>query len=481
VSRVEAKHAFPDRLAIATIVGIALFVGLAHFHDAFDDAFITYRYARNLAIGNGFVYNVGERYLGTSAPLYGIVLGLLAIPNPDSIPTLGGLLSLLGLIFASLGIWEIGKDADRRLAGLLSACLFALHPIAHMTFSGEMLPQAALVLWGIVFYVRRKLGWTTALLAMATLVRPDAALAAIVIGGWEIWTQKKVPVNPAILYAAIVLPFFAACWIYYGYPMPQTLQAKVAQSSQGWPLLIEPMVDSSKGFAGMYLPSQILSSKAVLLFNLSCLIGVYSLSGYKAFFLPLAWSVAFCSVMQAVGLPFYHWYYLPACLAFCILAGVGGAALLSVKSIPSRLAGAACLLALPCTEVRQTAQQLRHPPYPEYYARLGSWLACNTPADASVGHCEIGIMGYYSHRKILDPLGLVNPGFRSLVAQGRMAQVFRLHRPDYIVDMPRFGGMYMDRVKSSQWFKAEYQVASVLPNGDQPITVYKRMRYIQRG
>jgi len=39
-------------------------------HYAVDDAFITFRYAANIANGNGLVYNLGERVLGTSTPLF---------------------------------------------------------------------------------------------------------------------------------------------------------------------------------------------------------------------------------------------------------------------------------------------------------------------------------------------------------------------------------------------------------------------------
>jgi hypothetical protein len=39
----------------------------------FDDAFIIFRYAKNLVAGHGFVYNPGERVLGTTAPLWGMV------------------------------------------------------------------------------------------------------------------------------------------------------------------------------------------------------------------------------------------------------------------------------------------------------------------------------------------------------------------------------------------------------------------------
>src|SRR5437868_10332746 len=39
-----------------------------------DDAYITFRYARNLAEGLGLVYNPGEWVLGTTAPLWAVLL-----------------------------------------------------------------------------------------------------------------------------------------------------------------------------------------------------------------------------------------------------------------------------------------------------------------------------------------------------------------------------------------------------------------------
>ena len=35
-----------------------------------DDSYITYRYARDILAGQGFVFNPGERVLGTTTPLY---------------------------------------------------------------------------------------------------------------------------------------------------------------------------------------------------------------------------------------------------------------------------------------------------------------------------------------------------------------------------------------------------------------------------
>lgn len=61
-------------LGLATLIRIHLASGLG----AGDDAYITLKIARNIADGNGFVYNLGERVLVTSTPLYALVIGVLA-------------------------------------------------------------------------------------------------------------------------------------------------------------------------------------------------------------------------------------------------------------------------------------------------------------------------------------------------------------------------------------------------------------------
>jgi len=41
-----------------------------------DDAFITFRYAKNLADGLGFVYNPGEHVYGTSSPGFALLMAV---------------------------------------------------------------------------------------------------------------------------------------------------------------------------------------------------------------------------------------------------------------------------------------------------------------------------------------------------------------------------------------------------------------------
>src|SRR5687767_5576141 len=96
VPRIEARsERSVDAAAIGMIALVAVAIGMVYIPHSYDDAFITFRYARNFAMGNGFVYNLGERFIGTTAPLYGLILGLLAIPDPDAVPMISGVVSLL--------------------------------------------------------------------------------------------------------------------------------------------------------------------------------------------------------------------------------------------------------------------------------------------------------------------------------------------------------------------------------------------------
>lgn len=74
-----------------TVVVAAWWLHLGH---STDDGFITFRYARNLALGHGLVFNPGEAWLGTTAPGWAMVLGLGGLMfGWPSIPWLAGLAS----------------------------------------------------------------------------------------------------------------------------------------------------------------------------------------------------------------------------------------------------------------------------------------------------------------------------------------------------------------------------------------------------
>jgi arabinofuranosyltransferase len=100
-----------------------------------DDAFITYRYARNLAAGHGFVYNLGERVLGTTTPFFTLLLTPFAgfgIPLEKVAAVLAVVASLgtMGLLFSFVRRAArravVGREDVAESAGLLAAALYAL-------------------------------------------------------------------------------------------------------------------------------------------------------------------------------------------------------------------------------------------------------------------------------------------------------------------------------------------------------------------
>ena len=61
---------------IAVSVRLTIFIIIPYIY---EDAYITFRYAENLASGNGFVFNSGEKVLGTTTPLFAMILALLKL------------------------------------------------------------------------------------------------------------------------------------------------------------------------------------------------------------------------------------------------------------------------------------------------------------------------------------------------------------------------------------------------------------------
>ncbi len=63
---------------------------------------------------------------------------------------------------------------------------------------------------------------------------------------------------------------------------------------------------------------------------------------------------------------------------------------------------------------------------------LGRWLGENTAPDAIVAVENIGAIGYYSGREILDRNGLITPAVIPYKKQGQVETYLEEHPPDYV-------------------------------------------------
>ena len=90
---------------------------------AYDDPFITFRYAENLARGLGFVYNPGERVLSTTTPLFALLLAILSHSGLD-LPHLANLIGALSLALGGLALWDLARTWKTPLVGWVGLLLY---------------------------------------------------------------------------------------------------------------------------------------------------------------------------------------------------------------------------------------------------------------------------------------------------------------------------------------------------------------------
>ena len=256
----HARRAFPATWLFVALSGACILVGVTRASRSAwvtDDAFISFRYARNLVEGHGLVFNPGERVegytnflwtawsaaalglgldpvrwsLGWGVAAYAASIALLAAHHAwlrDTLAVTGATLPA-GAILAALN-----EDWSLWATGGLETAAFAFLALAGFVLLAGR-PEAGarrLVAGGAVF-------------ALTSLTRPDGVVFAAVAGAWLVATAARGSrLRGAALFAlgfsALWVPYTLARVAYYGDFWPNTYHAKsayLAWYGQGWQYL----------------------------------------------------------------------------------------------------------------------------------------------------------------------------------------------------------------------------------------------------
>jgi Gpi18-like mannosyltransferase len=181
------------RVALLTTVLLALAARFVPGERTIDDAYITFRYARNLLAGEGFVYNPGQHVQGTTTPLYTLLMvaarGVLPAARLPALALVANALADVGsvIVLARLG--------QRRLQapglGIAAGLLWALSPRS-VTFSiggMETSVYVLLLLLALASYAGGRSRWSALWCALATLTRPDALLLVVPLFAHMAWER----------------------------------------------------------------------------------------------------------------------------------------------------------------------------------------------------------------------------------------------------------------------------------------------------
>jgi hypothetical protein len=204
-----------------------------------DDAYISYRYARNFVQGHGLVYNPGERVEGYSNFLYVFLMSLgHVILSEESIYRFS---LILNIFFTCITFFVFYKWVESELgnrSAVTAVFLFASCPsIWIWVASGTETPLILLIQIAIWMMVQRiaddqksnDLILLSILIVLSVLARADGFILPV-IAVLYLLLQRKIRaalyVSTALL--SVIIIYFSWRYSYYGYILPNTYYVKVS-------------------------------------------------------------------------------------------------------------------------------------------------------------------------------------------------------------------------------------------------------------
>jgi hypothetical protein len=223
-------------LATTTIIALALFARFIPGPRTIDDSYITFRYARNILAGQGFVYNPGERLLGTTTPLYTLLLSFAGrfLGNEQAdFPFISLIVNGLADAITCCLLIKLGQKLGSLTAGLATALAWSIAPFS-VTFAIGGLETSLLVVFMVLFgylYLLKRYLLCALIASFLLLIRPDTLILITpvildrLIGAFS---HNSTHITlPEI--AALIIPYGA--WaifalFYFGSPLPHSITAK---------------------------------------------------------------------------------------------------------------------------------------------------------------------------------------------------------------------------------------------------------------
>lgn len=410
---------------VALAGGVIGYIAFSEY--VFEDAYITLRYAANLAEGRGFVFTPGERVMGTTTPLLALLLAGCGLAGAN-IEVACDVVFAACLTASSL----LGGGLVRRW-GFPSAAILVSFALAsgfgHMyEFWGLETPLlVASILAGLLAAEHRRDTLAGAMAGVAFLTRYDAALFAIALHLYLWVSRRRLPLRPALATAALALPWLGFAQVYFGTVLPNTLGAKAGDVGFGSYLVQSARTQLDGAWALLAhapLPGEWI---APLRTALHVLIGVGLLVALlrPALSRGLVWPIlGFAGATwigySLIGPPLaFDWYLVPASTSLMLLGTVGLAPLfaglpaerLRALAVIAFAASGSCWLAGAArAEARARMDDDVYRGRVEAYAEIAEWILANRLGDLTLLTLEPGYLTYRTGNPVIDGAGLVTKG-----------------------------------------------------------------------
>ena len=420
---------------LSFLIFVALTARLLPGHRLVDDSYITFRYARNIVNGNGFVYNEGERVLGTTTPLYTLLLAAISILKGTSdFPILAiGTNALAGAISVILLYFLTRLLIGHWLPATGAALVWAVAPYSVTFAIGGMETDVtiALLLAAALAYVYRRPYLLTGASALAVLARPDTGILLLLLWVGLVLSEQRIPWREGLLGLALLAPWLIYSTLTFGSPLPASIGAKsLTYRVPPTAALIRFIQHYSTPFFGDALFGAFWRLGGFVTYLALSSIGALRAVRRSPRVWPVfAYPYAYFAIFALANPLLFRWYLSPPLPFYflTIFAGIWFLALdlgevLSDVDAKTVAQGATAICAVVALLLTLNAWEL-HPdhgpdrPAPEmawfklelFYKQAAEIVLEQAGPDDGLCAGDIGMLGYRTGLRVIDTVGLVTP------------------------------------------------------------------------
>lgn len=416
-----------------------------------DDAWIHQTYARNLAHSLEWSFLPGKPSTGSTSPLWTVLLapGYWLGLNPLIWSNLLGWLLLVGLsLLAYHGIRVLFPDFKRYAIWMGVVVCFEWHMVWAAVSGMETLLAATIYFLALLYMLKPGHSWwiTGFLAGMCVWVRPDG-ITILLLAAICLWTSRTTnrkwifdTINLGLGFLIVILPYLLLIYLISGDWLPATFYAKQAEYAelQSTSIVSRVLQQASLPLIGvgvLLLPGFLYSLAASIIKRQWWQVAA------------MVWIFAF-GLLYAIRLPvtYQHGRYLmPAMPVFWFWGLIGSIYMIhSMKFhyLYARVLTRSWLLSMVLLLVvfwvlgsTAVARDVRF--IESEMVDTAVWIENNTNQDTRIAAHDIGAMGYYSNRYILDLAGLINPEVIPFIRQQeRLGEYLEENDVDYLVTFP---------------------------------------------
>ena len=430
-----------------------------------DDTFIHLRYARNLAATGELSFNRGEPTYGATSPLWVAMLALFDKAGAD-ITLVSRLLSWLFAAAAIALVYRITAALDGRSGAPLAAALIMASEAWFVRWSAVAM-ETSFAAFMILLVMDLSRGATRSAarsalfglaLLLAALSRPEALLL-VPLAAFALLFARGT--RRRFVFLLVFIPLFAG-WLYLihrhtGSYFPLTAGAKQGRPVLSAAILRRALVPARIMGATIAIPSLALVA--------GLFAGAFSRRSIGLFFsekgnlrdepgvlLMVLWVVALPVAYAVLDFQVLSRYLVPV-IPSAIVLGTVAWRRLSARAWASPAWRRAAIEIFTVVVILQSILVYEFVVVPPTLAfsrsletllvGMGRWLDKNSPPDALVATPDIGAVGWYSHRRILDLGGLVTPEINRMRKEIDVERIiedglYLRFGPDYLVDRDEF-------------------------------------------